>query len=325
MRRAKKAGIGFGILDTLFVVFVFAMGSVLGSAAAQESSHIAAIVNNEAITQLDVSHRTRLLFFNSGLADSEANRASLRRLARQQLIDDRLKLQEAERLNLSASEDEIDALMSNIESRNNLAAGGLVALLQTNGISLRHFREQLRAQLSWDRILHNRFFATGISEQEIAAYIEGFKARQNYQEFRLREIFLPFPSRALVAKTQKLARDILQRLWAGANFAALAQNFSDSHSARFGGDLGWVSANFLSPPVAKVAESLEEGEVSRLIESLSGITIIKLEARRSLNLQQIAAAIEEDNVRTILSNRKLELLNRENLYRLKADAFIEIR
>jgi peptidyl-prolyl cis-trans isomerase SurA len=81
--------------------------------------------------------------------------------------------------------------------------------------------------------------------------------------------------------------EALARLRAGEDFAELAQEFSDDPSAAKGGDLGAIDGGQLNPIFEGVAFSLEEGEVSPIIETPFGFHIIKREPLIEIQIRQV--------------------------------------
>ncbi len=294
--------------------------------AQEEKFDIAAIVNNYVITSHDVENRTRLLFLDSGLPKNDANFERLRRVGRGQLIEEALQLQQVLSLGVSVSDIAVENLISNLEERNNLPAGGFRDLMRKNNVDYNHFVSQQYLRLAWNSFLQREFQRSGgISKSEIDSYIKEVEARQGGQEVRLREIILPYQSPLLAAKTNALGQEILGRLSNGADFAALANSFSAARSATDGGDIGWVPLNFLDENVRNIASELQVGEVSDVIENVASIMIIKLEGKRVLGTEALATATDARQVEITLRNQKVDLLHRQTLHRLKSDAFIELR
>jgi parvulin-like peptidyl-prolyl isomerase len=76
--------------------------------------------------------------------------------------------------------------------------------------------------------------------------------------------------------------DILKRVRAGEDFAALAKEFSqDPGSKNDGGDLRWFGRGRMFKPFEDAAFALKAGEVSGVVESPVGFHIIKVEERRT--------------------------------------------
>ena len=84
--------------------FVLALA---GTCQAQET-RIAAVVNNDIVTLDDVGARLLLLMRSSGIPDTPQNRQQLQRRVLQQLIDEKLEIQEAKRYKVVADKNEVE-------------------------------------------------------------------------------------------------------------------------------------------------------------------------------------------------------------------------
>ncbi len=83
-----------------------------------------------------------------------------------------------------------------------------------------------------------------------------------------------------------LAEQVLTRLRAGESFAALAKDFSDDiGSAKIGGDLGIITDGMMGTEFEKTLETLNEGDVSDVIQTTYGYQIIKLTSKESDKVQ----------------------------------------
>ncbi|MGC2424039.1 MAG: peptidylprolyl isomerase [Nitrospirota bacterium] len=106
-----------------------------------------------------------------------------------------------------------------------------------------------------------------VTDQDVKAYFDQHKA--DLGAVRISHI--------LVA-TQQEAQDVLKKLKAGANFAALAKQYSlDEKTKVSGGDLGWVKwEQFGSPSLKDAAFKLNPGEISGIVQSQFGYHIMKV-------------------------------------------------
>jgi len=91
-------------------------------------------------------------------------------------------------------------------------------------------------------------------------------------------------ARHILSAEEAKIRRLLDRLKAGENFAALAQQESeDSSTAANGGDLGWFPRDIplMPPAVIEAAFGLQPGDISGVIHSEMGYHIVKVEAREA--------------------------------------------
>ena len=87
-----------------------------------------------------------------------------------------------------------------------------------------------------------------------------------------------FHLRHILVKTDDDARDIIERLNRGADFAELAKEKSTGPSGQRGGDLGWHSRDAkLVKPFKDAAFELKKGELSEPVESQFGWHVIRVD------------------------------------------------
>jgi peptidyl-prolyl cis-trans isomerase D len=90
---------------------------------------------------------------------------------------------------------------------------------------------------------------------------------------------------AEAAAIEKKARDVLNQIKGGADFAELAKKYSDDGSAANGGELGWVVRGQTVKEFEDTAFAMKPGEVSDLVKTVYGIHILKLEDKQTAHLQ----------------------------------------
>nr|MBA3679361.1 peptidylprolyl isomerase [Candidatus Saccharibacteria bacterium] len=104
------------------------------------------------------------------------------------------------------------------------------------------------------------------------------KIKQQLVQQKLSDKILADP--ALTAPAQKQAQDILAQISAGADFAALAKQYSTDGSASNGGDLGFFGKGQLVPEFEAAAYALQPGQVSGVVKTQYGYHIIKVTERK---------------------------------------------
>ena len=116
---------------------------------AVQSTQIVEVVNGEVISNIDVDNRARLFALSTGMPLTPDVIDRLKQQILRQLIDERLRMQEVQRRKIVIPDKAIAAAIHDIESRNNLPAGGLRQKLAADGVSQRTLIDQIRTQLGW--------------------------------------------------------------------------------------------------------------------------------------------------------------------------------
>ena len=122
-------------------------------AYAQKSMGIAAVVNDEAISVVDVDDRIKLVLASSGLQDGKEIRAKIIPQILDGLIDEQIKLQEAKRYNLMASDEEVAEGLATVAKQNNFTSEQFLEAMQRQGVPKNTLMRQIRAQLGWNNVV----------------------------------------------------------------------------------------------------------------------------------------------------------------------------
>lgn len=260
----------------LFTGILFA-----GPAPAQDLQRIVAVVNDDVISMYDLSTRTRLNIVSSGLEDSAAVRRQVQAQTLRALIDERLQTQEAQRLNLSVSQAEVDNAINRIEQQNRMRPGQIDAFLRNAGLDRSVLGSQIRAQLIWQKVINRRLRSQlEVGADEIDEQISRLKSSQGATEYLLAEIFLSVDAPEQDDEVRQNGMNLIEQMRRGASFAALAQQFSQSASANSGGDIGWVPRGQLDKEIEEIVDQLRPLNVSEPIRTIGGYYIYLLRQRR---------------------------------------------
>ena len=187
-------------------------------------------------------------------AAGDAQRAQVRENVLKGLIDQALIEQAAARMGITVTADELN---QSLQVFTGADGGSLDDWLAANGMTMDELVAMQSAQLLAGKVIAAVSAAVPTSAEQVHA----------------RHIFV-----AEAAKAQTLA----ERLKAGENFAALAQQESeDTSTAANGGDLGWFPRDVpMMPPVlVETAFALQIGEVSEPVQSEAGYHIVRVDAR----------------------------------------------
>lgn len=249
---------------------------------AQEIQRIAAIVNDQIISGNDLNERIQLALASTGLADSAETRRRLRDQVLRGLITETLQVQEASRLRLSITTDEINRVLAKVEQDNNVPSGRFEEFLRAQGISVRAISAQVRAELAWSKVIRrNLQRLPEISDEEVDATLQRQLLTKNVPESLVSEIFLSVDSPTQDEEVRRTAQRLAEQARQEKNFAAIARQFSQGTTAAQGGDLGWITTGILPEEVDAVIAKLGQGEISDPIRTSGGYYIVGLRNRRT--------------------------------------------
>jgi peptidyl-prolyl cis-trans isomerase SurA len=252
-------------------------------AAPAQESRITAVVNSDVITLGDLAARLKLVLASSNLPDTPENRQRLSAQVLRSLIDEKLELQEAKRLGVTSSKEDIDSSLASIEQRNNMPKGGLDAFLEQRGIPKGTLVDQISAALAFSKVVRNRVSQdVSVSEDEVNEAMKRLQADAGKPQSRVAEIFLAVDNPSQEDDVKHLADRLIDQIRGGANFTAVAQQFSQSPSAAVGGDIGWIFPSELSPRLAEALAKMKPGEMSYPVRTPAGFYVLYLMDRRTI-------------------------------------------
>jgi peptidyl-prolyl cis-trans isomerase SurA len=308
----------------MLTIFSITMVSALPSIAAAQTEGIAAVVNDGAVSESDVKARMKLVVASSGMPNTAEIREKVRPQVLNILIDEQVRLQEAQRLGIDVTEEEVNQGIGIIASQNNLDMETFVKAMRQDGIKERTLRQQVRAQLAWNNVIQQEIRPKiEISEQQIDIMEERINSRTGTDEYLVYEIFLSVPDqneeRDVKQLANKLHSQIQQRK---APFERMAAQFSEGATASKGGLLGWIQEGQLSEELDTQLSRLDKGSVSSPIRSLSGYHILLVRDKRTLTAEN---APSREDILNKIGLEEMDRRQRRYFLDLKAAAFIEKR
>lgn len=267
------------IFGFVFLTMLFFSPSV----NAQQSLIIAATVNDEMISLLDVESRLALSIHLSDLPNTPETRSRLTRQILRSIIDEKLKLQEAQQFQITVSRSELARAQRDFERRADMKKGGLRQTIKSLGLDMSGILERLEAEIAWSKLISRRYLPTiDVSDQEVDDYLADIERNKGKPEYLVSEIFLPKDGKQNPSQIRALADRLIQQVNSGANFSAIARNFSQSASAATGGNLGWHTTGQLSREIDTAIQTMSKGQISQPIETLDGFHIVRLQAKRTV-------------------------------------------
>ena len=274
-----------------------------GGAQAQDNLRIAAVVNDDIISAYDLINRLSLVVAASELKDSSEVRRQLAPQVLRSLIEDKLKLQEAKRLQIRVSQKDIDQALDRMEKQNGMPKGGLDIFLRRNAIGKPILIEQIKAEIAWAKTVFRKFGrGIRVGDDEIDEKLAEFRENRGKPEYLVAEIFLSFDNQGSEVDVRTQTERMINQLREGGSFPAMARSFSHSSTAASGGDLGWIRLGQLGGKLDAALAKMQPGTISPPIQTQTGYYILTLRKRRissgagdvTLSLSQLFLPLTSD-------------------------------
>lgn len=282
-----------------FFAILLALSPAVASA---QGLRVVARVNDDAITDFDLSQRVQFSIKTIGMQDTPELRQRMAAQVLRQMIDEKLQIQNAKRLGLNATDAEVQQRLAEIERGAGLSPGQFKLFLQSIGVPYEIAAQQFEAQISWTKVVRRKVRPqVDVSEAEIDDALSRMRSNVGKTESHVAEIFVPVDKADNAADAKRSTERILEQLKRGAPFAAIAQQFSQGTSAQTGGDLGWVLPGSLDPALDAAIDKLQPRQFSEPIRSAAGWHILYVVDRRQF------ATTRNDDIRLNLVQMTLSL------------------
>jgi peptidyl-prolyl cis-trans isomerase SurA len=271
------------------------------------TENVVAEVNDDVITNYDILQRMRLLVITAGIQPTRDDLPELQRYALSALIDERLEMQELRReekeqkATIIATDSVVDDMISDMAKDSHTTSTQLLASLAQQGIGADTLRTSLRAQESWMDWIRGRYGSRlRIGEDQVKAFQDRMAAEANKPKYQLSEVFIDAQKAGGAAQAAEEANQLVAQLHQGAQFQAVARQFSAAPTAANGGDAGWVTAGELEPELRQAVDDMRPGSLSAPIATKDGVYIVYLRDRQAggsavlISLKQAAIALGSD-------------------------------
>ena len=271
-------------------------------AAITPLDHIVAVVNDEVITQQELSRRYQETVRTLSRQNTPLPpRPVLEKQLLERMVTELALQQHARNTGIRVDPAQIERALQRIAAQNQLDLAGLAAALERDGQSLESLRATLRNEFlitrARERDVDNR---VTVSDAEIEGYLQTQIQQGVETEYNFAHILVTVPENASPEQIQARrarAEDIHAQLVAGADFAQLSASHSDAPNAMQGGAFGWRASGKMPTLFAEALKPLRPGELSPLLRSGNGFHILKLYDKRGLDA---AMSVTQTRVRHIL-------------------------
>lgn len=245
------------------------------------SDGVAAVVNDQIVSEYDVRQRLALVISTSGMQPTAATRAKLRPQVLEQLKTEKLELEEAQRKNITVSPTEVDKEIDGIVKDNHLTLEQLKGILAKSNVAYETLRAQIAVQLAWQKAIEDEYGdRINITDADVSEELARIAVGKDKAHFLVAEIFLAIDNPDQEEKVRKAADDLETQIQNGAPFQTIARQFSQSPTAAVGGDIGWVHDGQLADELNDALKKLSIGGVSPPVRSAGGYYILMLRQKQ---------------------------------------------
>ncbi len=274
--------------------------------AQRQADFIVAVVNSEPITNSEV--RLKVIRTEQQIAQQGAAmppRGELVRQLLERMISDKAQLQMAASSGIRVDDNAIEAAVQAVASQNQVTVNELRSRLKADGVDYAQFRSEVRDELLVGRLRQREVDAkVTVSEQEIDQFLRdqgGAGADASPVALNLAEILVAVPENATpeqVAALQARAQQVVDRARSGADFTALAAEFSASATRATGGQMGLRTVDRYPPIFVDATQNLQAGGLAGPVRSGAGFHILKVIEKRQAGMP--SALVAQTHARHIL-------------------------
>jgi peptidyl-prolyl cis-trans isomerase SurA len=305
------------------------------------SSDVVATVNGKEILRADMERYYQVNLGSSPqkLSNEEANIQRLNIL--RQMIEEEILQQHAAKVNLAASDEDVNAKLTEIKAR--FTQEEFDSQLKSRNVSLDDFKRDLRRQLTRTKLINKEIESKiNITDAEISNYYNSHKAEFNLIEpqYHMAQIVvttspaqqpgnLQNNKASGEADAKKKIQTLHNRLDSGEDFSAVAMNFSeDANTASNGGDMGFVAESALhsDPAVYNALNKLKPDQYTEILPIYDsahhtvGYAIYKFISREPAGQRELHDPRVQQTIHTLLHNNRAQLLTNAYLETLHNEA-----
>lgn len=313
------------------------------------NADVVATVNGKAImkVEMDKQYQNQL---------GEAQQQQQQQLTREQsdslrlnvlrtLIDEEIIEQRAAKMNLTATNEEVDAKVAEMKAP--YTEEQFNEKLKASNHTLEDVKHDIRRSLTINKLLSKEIDSKiTVTDADVANYYNAHKAEYNlietqYHLAQIQVTSVPSDQPGNLqnskatndAEAKKKIQALKNRLDSGEDFGALAMNFSErAETASSGGDIGFVSESQMKadPAIYNAITKLKNGQVTEILPLLdaqskkpAGYSIYKLISREAAGQRELSDPRVQQAIRQQLRDGRSQLLKSAYFEMLRDQSKVE--
>lgn len=244
---------------------------------------------------------------------------SVKKQALDELIEEKLKLQEAKRQGITVSDDEINRVLGSIAQRNKMSSAQFLAKL---GPGLPAMKDRIRSTLAWTDVIRRRFGAQiAIAQRDVDQLVAKSSSEgEDEVDLTLQRILITTPVKMEqfgIAQRMNEAEKIRSKFSGCKSTETIA---AGAPGARFE-EIGRRSPSNFQEPTRSLLLNAKDGEMLPPAMGPNGIELWVVCGREVVKFDEQKRNQAENQ----LKQREFELLAQRHLKDLRQDAHIEYR
>lgn len=265
MKKTAFSSIYVGI----FLVLFFTFANI--SSARDVIDGVIAVVNDDVITLSEFEEKLP----NQNVKITPQQEKTIL----DQMIEQKLLEQEADKLGIRVSEGEVDNAIRSVIGKFNLTDDQMKEVLAKENLTPRQFREQWRLQILSQKVIGAKLQGQlAVTEDEIEEYYKtNYGSDERVDEVKIAHILISPDAAGGEEQAKQRAEEVAELAKSGEDFEKLAKEYSnDTISSVKGGELGYFRRGDLVESLENAAYSTPVGDIAGPVESPAGYHIIKV-------------------------------------------------
>jgi peptidyl-prolyl cis-trans isomerase SurA len=243
--------------------------------------------------------------------------------AKEELIEERLKIQAARKLGIVVSDDDVKAVLKDIAGRNKMTLEQFTQHLKSTGVDIATMGERFRAQKAWRDMIGRRYGAqVSVSQRDVDKMLSeaAVEAGEDTVELQVQKVAFTLPGKIdqpSLTKRYAEAEALRRRLSGCKGMADLARSVPDT---RFD-DMKYIKPGSIAEPMRSMLLSAKDGDVLPPVTTSAGVEVYAVCGRRGMagNEERRSAAMAQ------LQAKELDVFSKRHLRNIRQEANIEYK
>ncbi len=307
-------------MKKIFLNFLFVLIMIfnIDKSYSAVQDKIIANVQNEIITAYDMENEIRTLLVLSGQEISQKNIDKTKKIALNNLINLKLKEIETSRFNIKLNDKAVDEYLIRLTSNN---VSSLKKKFEINNLNYDHYLYKIENELKWQSLIFSKYSKNvKIRDEDVDKDLKEILSGEiNLKDFKLSEI-------EIILNDENIKNiDEIKKVVLSSNFKESAKKLQTVYSEINYNELGWINGKVLSKNIYEIVKNLKIGETSKPIKNQNNVLFLKLEDKRSPQIEASNIENIKENLKNQKKNELFALYSSSYLSQIKNNYLIQLK